>query len=300
MAGMTLSSSDVLAMRAVIDACGGADGDEPGLPAPAMQAMRELIPCDELDILGMDWRVLGHYLWQTATDDLDEVAVGVPERYDDGRGGDAFWPYFWTLHGSYPERSGDYTSVFRGSDVISDREMETDYRFLHNMIARGFRWETGASWPDGPGHSVRIVFWRGGAMDFTERELFILSLLRPHLAAAYWTSNQATPCCVQLTPRQREILGLVALGRSNIQIARALGVSEGTVRTHLNNIYGRLEVTSRSAAVAKLFGQGRAAPSASARPGRVTGLAAPLLRISKASARADQKLSPVSRSKAWT
>jgi DNA-binding NarL/FixJ family response regulator len=53
-----------------------------------------------------------------------------------------------------------------------------------------------------------------------------------------------------LTPRQWEILRLVADGLSNAQIARAVSLSEGTVRKHLENVYGRLEVASRTAAVA--------------------------------------------------
>ena len=42
-------------------------------------------------------------------------------------------------------------------------------------------------------------------------------------------------------------------GVTNGQIARRLGVSEGTVRIHLQNIYGRLQVSSRTAAVTHAF-----------------------------------------------
>ena len=41
---------------------------------------------------------------------------------------------------------------------------------------------------------------------------------------------------------------LVAAGRTNGQIARRLRISEGTVRTHLENIFERLRVTNRAAA----------------------------------------------------
>ena len=46
---------------------------------------------------------------------------------------------------------------------------------------------------------------------------------------------------------------LVAAGHTNAQIARRLDVSEGTVRIHLQNIYARLRVSSRTAAVTKAF-----------------------------------------------
>jgi DNA-binding CsgD family transcriptional regulator len=45
----------------------------------------------------------------------------------------------------------------------------------------------------------------------------------------------------------------VSAGHTNAQIARRLGISEGTVRTHLENIYGRLGVSSRTAAVTRAF-----------------------------------------------
>jgi len=48
-------------------------------------------------------------------------------------------------------------------------------------------------------------------------------------------------------------LHLVVAGHTNTQIARRLGVSEATVRTHLENIYRRLQVSSRAAAVTRAF-----------------------------------------------
>jgi len=49
---------------------------------------------------------------------------------------------------------------------------------------------------------------------------------------------------------------LIAAGHTNTQIARRLGLSEGTVRTHLENIYERLQVSSRTAAVTRAFPEG--------------------------------------------
>jgi Bacterial regulatory proteins, luxR family len=56
--------------------------------------------------------------------------------------------------------------------------------------------------------------------------------------------------------RQWELLGLVAAGHTNAQIGRRLGVTEGTVRKHLENVYTRLQVSSRTAAVTRAFPDG--------------------------------------------
>ena len=51
-----------------------------------------------------------------------------------------------------------------------------------------------------------------------------------------------------LTPREREILGLVAEGRSNAQVARMLWVTEETVKFHLSNIFRKAGVSNRTEA----------------------------------------------------
>jgi DNA-binding NarL/FixJ family response regulator len=54
-----------------------------------------------------------------------------------------------------------------------------------------------------------------------------------------------------LTPKQLQVIHLVAQGHSNRDVATELGVAETTVRTHLREVYARLEVGSRTAAVAE-------------------------------------------------
>jgi ATP/maltotriose-dependent transcriptional regulator MalT len=59
-----------------------------------------------------------------------------------------------------------------------------------------------------------------------------------------------------LSAREREVLGLVARGSGNREIARARFVSEATVKTHLVHVYEKLGVRDRAAAVAAAYEQG--------------------------------------------
>jgi len=57
-----------------------------------------------------------------------------------------------------------------------------------------------------------------------------------------------------LSPREREIARMVALGRTNRAIADSLDISNYTVSTHLRRVFAKLDVTSRAAMVASLAG----------------------------------------------
>ena len=55
----------------------------------------------------------------------------------------------------------------------------------------------------------------------------------------------------RLTEREREVLVLLAAGKSNRQIAEELIVTEGTVKTHLDHVYRKLDAHSRTQALAR-------------------------------------------------
>ncbi len=63
-----------------------------------------------------------------------------------------------------------------------------------------------------------------------------------------WGTCEAQP----LTPREKEILRLVALGKGNQEIGECLGISLRTVKVHLGNIFEKLGVNRRMEAVAIL------------------------------------------------
>jgi DNA-binding CsgD family transcriptional regulator len=64
-------------------------------------------------------------------------------------------------------------------------------------------------------------------------------------------TTKATPA---LTPREREVLACVARGLTNAQVARELWLAPSTVRKHLENVYAKLGVNTRTAAVARFLG----------------------------------------------
>jgi DNA-binding NarL/FixJ family response regulator len=84
------------------------------------------------------------------------------------------------------------------------------------------------------------------------------SVIQPKLARSLLRRLQAAPQDAQtrLTARETEILNLIAKGMSNRQAAETLGISRATVRTHLEHIYGKLEVSSRTEAVTEAIRQG--------------------------------------------
>jgi DNA-binding CsgD family transcriptional regulator len=59
---------------------------------------------------------------------------------------------------------------------------------------------------------------------------------------------------VRLTRREREVLGWVARGKTNAEIAQLLWLAPSTVRKHLENVYAKLGVSTRTAAVAHFLG----------------------------------------------
>lgn len=166
-----------------------------------------------------------------------------------------FWPVFWDCEAcSHPERSGDFTSVTTIRDFYSRSEFAR-HPMSEILHAQGVEHEIVLPLPPQGPVDRRILLYRRKGTDFTETDLALLQLLQPHVAGlhARMLARRDGVASVQLTPRQWELMRMVAGGASNRQIARRLRLAEGTVRKHLENIYARLGVNSRAGAIARVF-----------------------------------------------
>jgi two-component system nitrate/nitrite response regulator NarL len=76
-----------------------------------------------------------------------------------------------------------------------------------------------------------------------------LIILDPTLAPLLLKAFEQRPPPEELTPRERQVLQLLAEGLSNKAIAQRLGISEHTVKFHVNSILGKLDAQSRTEAV---------------------------------------------------
>ncbi|HEX4225155.1 MAG TPA: response regulator transcription factor [Pseudonocardiaceae bacterium] len=86
------------------------------------------------------------------------------------------------------------------------------------------------------------------------------SVLSPAVATRLVTRVR-TPEEDPLSQRELEVLALVAAGTTNRESAAKLFISEATVKTHLLNIYNKLGVSDRAAAVAEAFNRGLLTPN---------------------------------------
>lgn len=92
------------------------------------------------------------------------------------------------------------------------------------------------------------------ALSITRRLIEHFSQQRPVTSAA--------PELSELTPREIEVLGQIARGQSNTEIAGALGVSETTVKTHVARVLMKLDLRDRVQAVVVAYEAGLVKPGA--------------------------------------
>jgi DNA-binding CsgD family transcriptional regulator len=241
-----VSENDLRTMLRIVNAPDlGEDGE--ALPLSTLQALCQLIPNTMISFNGIDVEQKSMYLSQSIGGIMfsDEREQELNE---------IFWALYPGSYCSYPERSGDYRSIMTTSDLFSMREFRQSPLYVDYLAYGDYDHEIAVVLPDGARRQLRLVIFRGRRdPDFTDRDRALLTLLRPHLRAAHLEVLRRRRGLPTLTARQWELLRLVEQGLGNKQIARRLQISDNTVRKHLENIYERLAVSSRTAAVARAF-----------------------------------------------
>jgi DNA-binding NarL/FixJ family response regulator len=110
--------------------------------------------------------------------------------------------------------------------------------------------------------AVRVVADGGAWLDpaVTGR---VLAIYRS--AAPVRTGRDSGPDA--LTSREREVLALIGQGKTNAEIAAGLFVGEGTVKTHVNHVFTKLQLRDRAAAVVYAFDHDLVSPAPDGRSG---------------------------------
>ena len=164
-----------------------------------------------------------------------------------------FWEHFWdTLACSCTERMSRLQGAVRiMEDLYGVGQWLSSGIYADCPDPCGVEESLIMPLPAPPGIVRRLVFLRRSGCPFGEEHRSAAVLLQPHIADALRLQSRRA-AARPLTARQRELLWLVAAGQANTVIARQLGLSPSTVRKHLENAFARLEVSSRTEAVAKI------------------------------------------------
>ena len=220
------SDRDLRALAAIVSQ----DREDPpagdGLPPSLLADLQDQIPCDYVVLLGFDGARQAIWFGQA-----------LPADPPSGQWGDLIQVY-WTHYRasqffSYPARSGDLRSPFKISDFYSARQWHSTGMYTDFTRPMGVEHCLALCLPEAPPGTaatserhVRLDLRRSSGPDFSDRDRAVLTLLRPHLHQAYRAAEQHRHPVPRLTPRQNELLRLLAAGCTNTQIARQSESSE--------------------------------------------------------------------------
>jgi len=239
-----LRERDLRGLTAVVED-GLRDDPGPAVPWAVLHRLHQLIPAggvlfEEADLENRqpvaDQVLLeGEHPWFDGSEPEAAPEVWVARE--------TFLPY------SYWARTGDVAAVLRWSDFYSQTELKNQP--FYDLVRQDttVRYGIVVPLPAPAGWTRKVGFFRTHR-DFSERDRLALQLLRPHLHEVYLDAERRRHGVPHLTRREREILQLVSHGYSNAEIAGTLFIAVATVRKHLENIFNRTGIRTRSAAAA--------------------------------------------------
>lgn len=240
---LTVTNQDLGKVRGLLDPslpCEPEDDIADGF----LVGLRDLIGCDDvtLQVMDLDRRYIR---LQESSDQPDPD----PDPDLDAELEEVFWEGFWDDKAcSYPQHTGD-TRVTRWSDFTTTTTHSPASEYEEVLDFPPFEMLVPLPMPVPDGLDHRLLLFRNEGPDFTGRDVLLMELLRPHIIEMHARQLRRQQGKPELTRRQWEILRLVATGCTNRQAATALQLSERTITKHLENIYLRLNVQSRTEAI---------------------------------------------------
>ena len=237
-----LAAEDFRAALTFIDEAWALAGERP-FPDETLAALRDLVPYDGVSYC-----------------EMDHVSQAIVEETGDYVEADS-GEWFWSIVREHPfvqrqMEQGDFSAV-RITDLVSPRRLRNSRLYSDWYRPHGVEVELEIGILESRTRTRDLVLDRESG-DFSDRDVAVMELVRPHLARVHevWRLRQALtatdPAVAALTDREREVLELVAAGLTNAAIAERLWIARGTVKKHLDNIYGKLGVTNRTAAAARI------------------------------------------------
>ncbi|WP_406127462.1 helix-turn-helix transcriptional regulator [Streptomyces sp. NBC_00989] len=228
-------------LRRMADVLAEARQDADGVPPRSLLfGLQRLVPCDVANFSELDIPTRRSLNDQETPNDEGECDM------------DGYWrwrhQHLQCLRVSSPHSSPETTQM---QDFLSVRQLTN--LPIYSEFLSPYPCIADIALPTAPGRTRVFQFFREGPKPFTDHEMTTLTLLAPHLYAIYREAADRRRTPVRLTPRELDVLRCVARGLSTPQIAEQLAVSRSTVRKHLENSFRSLGVSSRTAAVARVF-----------------------------------------------
>ena len=244
-----LRSRDLRQVLEFVETAWALAGERP-FTEETLAALVELVPSDLVDYCDLD-RVRRRV--------LDYVEV-CPFPNDD-------WELFWRIADEHPlchyQQAYANFSAMRLSNVISRPRLVNSRIYADWFRPSSIAAELEMGIAPSRIRTRNFILDRTHG-DYSDRDRAVLEVVRPHLRRihemtelrrAVGDSDQED--IDRLSDREAEILELVAAGLTNAGIAERLWISPGTVKKHLENVYAKLGVANRTAAVTAASRSGR-------------------------------------------
>ena len=138
-------------------------------------------------------------------------------------------------------------------DLVVGGPLKTEEEWRAAVAGRRFNGEAELRRMDG---GVVAVQWAATAEVMTGRRLVLFVALSTSRWGRTFRRAEPAAATASLTPREREVVRLVALGHSGPEIAEELQLAHDTVRTHVRNAMTKTGARSRAHLVAQALGKG--------------------------------------------